>query len=208
MTLAVVEPTSLIAVSEQCNAIETWAERCESIPELRDASNKLAAIDEYLARTSTEGRALVAATQRRLEVRIGKLLGPATVGAHSSATEGAELTRHERTEFRKMADHADVVEHVIADSTDEKPASRRKVTEAINKKRTTTSRRRPLVDSAQDIGWSLRRGAEQLDRLHADDRFAANKEEVAARLRGHLTFTVEVCQDLLDLFGQPTTKEK
>jgi hypothetical protein len=43
-----------------------------------------------------------------------------------------------------------------------------------------------------------------LDRLHADDRFTANKEEVAARLRGHLVFVVEVCQDFLDLVGHPT----
>lgn len=70
------EPTSLVAVTDQCMAIETWAAQCDSIPELKDWKNKLAAVDEYLARTSTEGRARVAATMRRLEVRIGELLGP------------------------------------------------------------------------------------------------------------------------------------
>lgn len=61
-------------------------------------------------------------------------------------------------------------------------------------------RRTPLVDTAQQIGWEIRRAAEKLDRLSHDDRFNANKEEVAARLRGHLEFCVEVCQDLLDAF--------
>lgn len=61
-------------------------------------------------------------------------------------------------------------------------------------------RRTPLVDTAQQLGWEIRRAAEKLDRLSHDDRFNGNKEEVAARLRGHLEFCVEVCQDLLDAF--------
>lgn len=42
------EPTSLVAVEDQCAAIEAWAEACTSIAELRDAGNKLSAIDKYL----------------------------------------------------------------------------------------------------------------------------------------------------------------
>lgn len=74
------EPTSLVAVEDQCLRVEMWAESATSIPELRDAGNKLAAISEYLELTSTEGRARVAAAQRRIEVRIGQLLGPTEPG--------------------------------------------------------------------------------------------------------------------------------
>lgn len=132
------EPTSLVAVDDQCSAVEAWAERCDSIPELRDATNRLAAIDEYLTRTSTEGRGRVAAAMRRLEVRIGKLLGPATPNGGndrngSVATDPFEdgLTRHQRTDFRQMAENEDEVEKAISESTDEVPASRRSITARI-----------------------------------------------------------------------------
>lgn len=42
------EPSSLAAVDDQCASVEAWAEQATSIPELRDANNKLAAIGEYL----------------------------------------------------------------------------------------------------------------------------------------------------------------
>lgn len=135
------QPSSLEAVEDQCLMVETWAESCDSIPQLRDASNKLAAIAEYLDLTSTEGRARVAAAQRRLEVRIGQLLGPTTTGERhdlepSVATEGSDgLTRHQRHDFRAMAADPETVEDVIATSTDDNPASRRQVTEAIKAKK-------------------------------------------------------------------------
>lgn len=192
------EPTSLVAVEDQCLRVEMWAESATSIPELRDAGNKLAAIAEYLDLTSTEGRARVAAAQRRIEVRIGQLIGPATVGAHSSASEGADLTANQRSDFRRMASDPDEVEAQIAASTDEAPASRRKVTEAIkNKNAPAVPRRSPLPEQAGRAGWEFRRAVERLERIYADDRFAANREQVAASLRGHLTYATEVMPDLL-----------
>lgn len=139
------EPSSLVAVEDQCVSVETWAELVTSIPDLRDASNKLAAISEYLELTSTEGRARVAAAQRRIEVRIGTLLGPAQPGnptganqhgGTSSATEVPPdgLSADQRSEFRRMAENPEAVEETIAASTDEAPASRRKVTQAIKRK--------------------------------------------------------------------------
>jgi len=65
------------------------------------------------------------------------------------------------------------------------------------------TRRAPITDAAGTAGWDLRKVVERLQRICDDDRFPANKEEVAARLRSHLSFTVEVCQDLLDLLGHP-----
>lgn len=131
--IAVREPTSLVAVHDQCDAIEAWAEQCESVPELRDAANKLAAIDEYLTRTSTEGRGRVAAAMRRLEVRIGKLLGPASPnGKGLDSSPGIqEIIPQRRSDFRQMAANEEVVEEVIAESTDGKPASRSKVMDRL-----------------------------------------------------------------------------
>jgi len=57
--------------------------------------------------------------------------------------------------------------------------------------------RRPLTEFAKDSGWSLRKDVERLERIFADDRFAANKAQVAAHLNGHLKYAAEVCQDLL-----------
>lgn len=64
--------------------------------------------------------------------------------------------------------------------------------------RKRTTNRRPLTDRAKDAGWDLRKNAEKVERIVDDDRFTHNKTEVAAHLRGHLTYTVEVCQDLLN----------
>ena len=134
--VAVREPASLVEVDAQCSAVEAWAAACESIPALCDASNKLAAIDEYLARTSTVGRARVAAAMRRLEVRIGELLGPARTGDNQHTNEPSfandgSLTRNQRREFRQMAEHPEVVEEVIAQSSDQRPPSRRSVMQRL-----------------------------------------------------------------------------
>jgi hypothetical protein len=58
--------------------------------------------------------------------------------------------------------------------------------------------RRALPDVARDAGWDLRKQMEKLQRIADDDRFNANKEQMAPHLRSHLTYAIEVCQDLLD----------
>lgn len=205
MTVVATEPASLVAVEEQCASVERWAEACTSVAELREACNKLSAIDSYLAHTSRDGRARVAAAMRRLEVRIGILLGPPErggdrgnqhTGGKSSASE-MPLTPNERSQFRNMADHEDIVEDEIAKSTDEQPASRRKVMDAIR-----PTRRNPLPEQARSAGWELQKAAERVQKIVRDDRFRSNHEQVAARLRDHLLYTIEACTDMLDLFDQ------
>lgn len=63
-------------------------------------------------------------------------------------------------------------------------------------------RRKPLTDVAHDAGWDLRKAVERLTRIAEDDRFASNKEQVAAHLRGHLLNAIEVCQDLVNQLNQ------
>lgn len=84
MTLAIPDPTTAtLDVWGVCEQIEAWAQAEADARAIKEAADRLAAIDEYLARTATEGRARVAATLRRLKVRIGQLLGPAKVGRPS-----------------------------------------------------------------------------------------------------------------------------
>lgn len=138
------EPTSLVAVEDQCARIEAWAETCDNVAELRDAMNKCSAISEYLRLTSTEGRARVEAAKRRLEVRIGLLLGPPRTptetgrGTQRRDSE-IEIPEHQHSSFRAMAADPDEVEAVIAASTDQNPPSRRKVMDAIKAKRNPPS---------------------------------------------------------------------
>lgn len=126
-----------------CAQIDSWLPHTVDVPLLHDTKAKLSAIDQYLDQTARQGRAAVTATMRRLEVRIGEVIGATKPGARhdlqpSIATEGS-LSKDERSQFREMAEHADVVEAVIAESTDEEPASRRKVLGAIKDEKAKNS---------------------------------------------------------------------
>jgi hypothetical protein len=137
------EPTSLVAVEDQCARIEAWAETCDNVAELRDAMNKCSAISEYLRLTATEGCARVEAAKRRLEVRVGALLGPPRTPAETGRgtqrrDSEIQIPEHQHSAFRAMAADPDEVEAVIAASTDQEPPSRRKVMDAIKSKRKTT----------------------------------------------------------------------
>lgn len=181
------QPIALAQLIPQCRSIEVWAERTESVAEVKDAAHKLDAIGRYIAATSKDGCAVVAATQRRLEARIGVLLGAAKAGRpETSLANDIEdgLTRNERSQFRKMADHPDIVEAVIDDSDDETPASRRRVLDEINKARALKAQAEQDADEFK---------AMQPDGFDP----ALNKELI--RQRGELT---RLCQHLVDL-GDP-----
>ncbi len=135
------EPTSLVAVEDQCARIEAWAETCANVAELRDAMNKCSAISEYLRLTATEGTARVETAKRRLEMRVGLLLGPTRQGQKSDDgplhrdEEVAGMHDSQASTFRAMAADPETVEEVIAASSDTEPPSRRKVMAAIKSKR-------------------------------------------------------------------------
>src|SRR5690606_32046103 len=156
----------LAQVEDTCATVESWAEQCDDIPAIRDTANKLAAIDEYLARTSSDGRARVAATQRRLEARIGDLLGPPENHGPATPDHGKGLNDRQRSEFRQMAANPDVVDDVIDESTDDDPPSRRKVMKAI--KQQTKPQRSPLPDTAERAGWQFRQAVERLEKIAGD----------------------------------------
>ena len=200
-------PAAGLDVHGICQSIEAWAATTEDIGALKDNKSKLSAIDQYLASTSTEGRAAISATVRRLEQRISEVIGAASNGGDRVSDqfirEGTALTPNERNDFRKMAANPDVVDRVLAESTDAAPASRAKVLEAIKGAANATPKRTPLPDAAKRAGWELRRAIERVERIFADDRFNANKEQVANYMAGHLAYTVEVCNEVIDLLPSP-----
>ena len=161
-------PVTSMDIATQCRSIEVWAQHCNSIDELREADHKLAAIGEYVRRTSTEGRAKVEAARRRLEARIGQLLGPAKCGPpaadeSSLASEDSLLTANDRSHFRKLADHPDIVDAVIDESTDEAPASRRRVLDEINRRRSAAPTEEETA-AAEHAAW-IRRAARRCEKF-------------------------------------------
>jgi hypothetical protein len=190
-----IRANDLATVEDQCAGIEVWAEQCDSVPEIQAATTKLAMIDEYLARTSTDGRARVKAAMRRLEVRIGQLLGPAKPGPQSESSLASEdLSANERMAFRAMAANPDVVEDVIAQSTDENPASRRQVTAAIAEAKAeakpdtdlspakpSTPRRRPWADAYSDAISAVEKATTTLQHLAQDSRATKHSEQAVGR---------------------------
>lgn len=135
--LAIPEPAALdlAQVADLAQAITAWADTIDDVAAIRDTAARWAAITEYVRRKSTQGLAVAEAALRRLEVRVGVLLGPAVNGGDRRSDQfdrdRTDLTPDARREFRTLAEHADVVEQVIAESTDQRPPSRRRCLLAI-----------------------------------------------------------------------------
>jgi N6-adenosine-specific RNA methylase IME4 len=95
--------------------VKAWTEIQDKLEHLRETDRKLAALIGYLG--DREQRAQVEAARRWVEVRIGQLLGRVEIGQRTDlepSPVGEGLDKHERHEFRKLAEHADVVERTIA----------------------------------------------------------------------------------------------
>ncbi|MGH3601566.1 MAG: hypothetical protein ACRDQH_15045, partial [Pseudonocardiaceae bacterium] len=60
-----------------------------------------------------------------------------------------------------------------------------------------TQKRRPLTDVARSTGWEIRKVAERIERIVADDRLAENKQQVTAALRNHLLYVADAVASAL-----------
>lgn len=134
--LAVPSPSPGLDVHGLCQQIEARLPEITDVGTLRDTAARLSAIDRYIAATSTEGRAQVVATIRRIELRVGQVLGPVrererTDLSQASDSGSAEIPKDDRARFRAMAAHPEVVERIIAESTDEAPATRSRILDVI-----------------------------------------------------------------------------
>lgn len=67
---------------------------------------------------------------------------------------------------------------------------------------TPTTRRKPLTDTAREIGLDLHKMVGRIERFVADDRFGRNKNEVAPHLRHHLAEVIKACQGLENQLAQ------
>lgn len=110
-----------------------WAEQETDVRMVKQMADKWAAITEYVKRTSRDGVAEAESALRRLEIRVGELLDREVGGRgrKASAADDGLTSRDLRHDFRTMAEHPDIVEDVIAASTDADPPSRAKVLRAI-----------------------------------------------------------------------------
>jgi ParB-like chromosome segregation protein Spo0J len=68
-----------------------------------------------------------------------------------------------------------------------------------------TTNRKALPDAARSAGWELNRAVEKVTRITADDRLAANAQQVATHLRHHLLRSIEALTEALNKL--PETKE-
>jgi len=88
-----------------------------------------------------------------------------------------------------------------AEIVDDEPPAPQPVTGTDGKryqpKPAVKPQRSPLALDAERAGWQFRKAVERLEALVEDDRFSANKQQVAAHLSGHLSYAIEVCQDLM-----------
>jgi hypothetical protein len=143
-------PASIDPSSDEALAVREASQRIldavalmddvEMVVELNDQWRAFIGLVDGRRRRST---AQAEATSRRIEMRIGEL----TIGR----TPPEELSDYELTTFRMFARWSDIVEQVIAESTNRSPASRNKCIEAIRWHRhqigdlkSTSPRRRPV----------------------------------------------------------------
>lgn len=92
--------------------IETWAATTEDVAALEDAQAKVAAIEQYLRRRHEAAATEMAKATRRLELRIGVLLGP-PIAAHrppagvTPPRGSSGLATQRESQFRRMAAFAE-----------------------------------------------------------------------------------------------------
>ncbi len=136
-TLPVIPRPEHLTIAEArdvCASVVQWANECDDAETVLRAREAFRVVAEYLRinDAAREGEAAM----RYLEMRIGELAGPAAMGRPTGDGKLPSLVtndlHHGRLhDFRKMAAHPDVVEQVIAESSQQSPPSRNKVLNAI-----------------------------------------------------------------------------
>lgn len=150
--LAIPDPATvdLDRARDLAASVVAWAEECDDLAALEDARAKVAAIETYLRRRGEAVAAEIAAADRRLEVRIGSLLGPSA--GHGGARQPgpsphADLPRQRANEFRRIAEHQD--DPAVAAAINN-GASRRQVLEEVARIRADRQAIRDLNALAPD----------------------------------------------------------
>lgn len=92
-------------------AIEMWAKDADDIAAVKDTQAKVSALETYLRRRNKGAAVEMARAARKLEVRVGVLLGEAERGgdrkSESFKSHASDLIpKNDRYRLRQMADHA------------------------------------------------------------------------------------------------------
>ena len=176
MTLPVLpSPQSITPaqVDDYATQVERFADECNDVHEVADTRNKWAAITEYVKRTSNDGVKRAEAAMRHLEQRVGQIITEKRkAGEMSSQGKPATLQvsdlgldHRESSEFVAMAEHPDVVERVIAESTDQSPPTRNKVRLAIKGEKALDAMKNATTDSRAEAITSMAAAGHTSDQI-------------------------------------------
>lgn len=117
---ATVSVGRIAEVVAQVEALRNWCRQEGDVVMAEEVRRRLAALERYV--TDRASRASLAAEQRRTEILIGELLGPADMGRPKEVTSAGNKLHHgRRHEFRQLADHAAEVEGLIAEGVTSRP---------------------------------------------------------------------------------------
>ncbi|MGE3835974.1 MAG: hypothetical protein AB7H43_14500 [Acidimicrobiia bacterium] len=183
LVLRTPEGMTLAGINDYMGEVELLIADLDTLPALQEVGLRLEMFRTYVEGHSREGVARIEAARRRLELRIGQIADPPAPGSRTDLEEDepnlagapARLSRPDLTDRRALAEHPDVVEDVIAGSTDESPPSRRKTMDAIRRRK-----EKPPTEPASpdpDVALIQRRRVitEQLVRLDRQwDKVAAH----------------------------------
>lgn len=151
--------------------VEAFAQATESLAEAQGIQARWAAVTTWIRKTSRDGVKRAEEAQRRIEQRIGELIQAereagrlATHGGDQGEMQGCTslsdvgLDRRDAADFAAMANHADVLDRVIAESTDDAPPTRNRVRSAIRaeKERTVSQSQTSYAGTdrtAEAVAW-------------------------------------------------------
>lgn len=196
--------------------IEAWADTTDDVAALEDARAKVAAIETYLRRKHEDASTEIARADRRLEIRIGEILGPPPGRGGDRRSDGIKAPRgfdpsplppQRASQFRKMA--AAASEPEVAEAV-ERGASRAEVLREAE--RVVERERARAAEEAEDRKWrddnvakptdpegdrfrarvwdsilAVEQAAKSMSKWTADDVRRAIQTEKAAHVRQQMT---------------------
>lgn len=179
--------------------VANWSQTVDDVDALEDARAKLAAIETYLRRRAESASAEIARANRELEIRIGELLGRAkdTQGRRTDLSPagekstGSELSRNQRSQFRKMAERKD---EPAVKAAVEKGAPRAEVLRKVAQVEAAEK----AAEVEREIDTARREQRELMDRLQPQG-FDPEEDRRLIRQRGALA---RICREVAEL-GDP-----
>lgn len=170
-----------------CDQLEIALPLVDDPAEALEARSRLNAVAAYMASRTKDGKARIAATKLRIEIRVGELLGDPEHGGdrHSdsfkSLATDLNIKKQEAHELRLLAAHKAVAERVIANSDDTHPPSRTKALASIRDVLASERKEKP-VKSKPAGRDEYHRGTRHIDPARIIEEAVATLEGLAMAL--------------------------